>query len=74
MSSEHRYTVVVEQDEDGGFVASCPALNHVASQGETVEEALANVREALEVYIETLREHGEPGPVPRDRLSNCQGR
>jgi predicted RNase H-like HicB family nuclease len=66
MGDEHRYTVVVEQDEDGGFVASCPALNHVASQGETLEEALANVREAMEVYIETLREHGDPVPAPRD--------
>ena len=66
MSNEHQYTVVVEQDEDGGFVASCPALNHVASQGETVDEALANVREAMEVYIETLREHGEQVPAPRD--------
>lgn len=66
MSSQHRYTVVVEQDEDGGFVASCPALNHVASQGETLDEALANVREAMEVYIETLRENGEDVPAPRD--------
>lgn len=66
MTREHRYTVVVEEDEDGGFVASCPALNHVASQGETMDEALANVREAMEVYIETLREHGEQVPTPRD--------
>ncbi|MCW2960894.1 MAG: HicB like antitoxin of bacterial toxin-antitoxin system, partial [Thermoleophilia bacterium] len=35
------------------------------SQGETVDEALANVKEAMEVYIETLREHGEPVPAPR---------
>lgn len=66
MSNKHRYTVVVEQDEDGGFVATCPALNHVASQGETVDEALVNVREAMEVYIETLREDGVPVPAPRE--------
>lgn len=63
--SEHQYTVVVEEGEDGGFVAICPSLNHVASQGESVEEALANVTEAMEVYIETLREHGDPVPTPR---------
>lgn len=66
MSQEHRYTVVIEQDEDGGFVASCPALNHVASQGESVDEALANVREAMELYIETLRQHGDAVPAPRE--------
>ena len=63
--SEHQYTVVVEEDEDGGFVAICPSLNHVASQGETAEEAIANVKEAMAVYIETLREHGDPVPAPR---------
>jgi predicted RNase H-like HicB family nuclease len=65
MAAEHRYTVVIEEDEDGGFVATCPSLNHVASQGATTEEAVANLKEAMEVYIETLREHGTPVPGPR---------
>jgi predicted RNase H-like HicB family nuclease len=65
MTSKHTYTVTVEQDDEGWFIATCPALNHVASQGRTQQEALGNVKEAMEVYIETLREHGDPIPPPR---------
>lgn len=66
MTAQHTYTVVIEEDEDGGFVATCPALNHVASQGETRDEAVANIKEAMELYIATLRQHGDPVPRPRD--------
>ncbi len=46
------YTVVLERESDGGFVASVPALPGCVSQGDSREEALANIREAIEVYIE----------------------
>ncbi|MBC7461867.1 MAG: type II toxin-antitoxin system HicB family antitoxin [Thermoleophilia bacterium] len=71
MSNEHTYSVVVEQDEDGWFVATCPSLNHVASQGETVQEALEHLKEAMEVYIETLRDHGDPIPAPRQMSTSA---
>jgi predicted RNase H-like HicB family nuclease len=48
----YRYSVIVEQDEDGFFVASCPALKGCHSQGKTEEEALANIREAIEGWLE----------------------
>jgi predicted RNase H-like HicB family nuclease len=45
-------TVVVEKDEEGYFVASCPALKGCWSQGRTEEEALSNIHEAIEGWIE----------------------
>ncbi|HEX8196134.1 MAG TPA: type II toxin-antitoxin system HicB family antitoxin [Pyrinomonadaceae bacterium] len=44
--------VVIEKGEDGYFVASIPALKGCWSQGKTREEALANIREAIELYLE----------------------
>lgn len=46
-----KFAVVVEKDEDGYYVALCPELD-VASQGKSVEEALRNLREALELYMD----------------------
>jgi predicted RNase H-like HicB family nuclease len=44
--------VVIEQDEDGYFVAHVPALKSCWSQGKTREEALENIREAIDLYLE----------------------
>lgn len=57
-----KYRIVIEQDEVGVFVASCPSLPGCHSQGTSRAEAMANVREAVEVYLESLREHGDPIP------------
>src|SRR5437660_446416 len=51
-----RYTVVLEQEEDGGYVASVPALPGCVSQGDTRAEALNNIREAIELYVEDCRD------------------
>jgi predicted RNase H-like HicB family nuclease len=45
--------VVVDRGEDGYFVAHCPALRSCWSQGKTREEALANIREAIGLYLES---------------------
>lgn len=57
-----RYRIVIEQDEDGVFVAGVPSLPGCISQGETRLEALTNVREAIDLYLESLAAHGEPVP------------
>lgn len=44
--------IVVEQGEDGYIVAHCPSLKSCWSQGKTREEALANIREAIDLYLE----------------------
>lgn len=59
-----KYRVVIEQDEDGYFVAECPALPGCISQGKTREEALANIKDAMQGYLESLKKHGEPVPPP----------
>ncbi len=59
-----KYRVVMEQDDDGVFVVEVPTLPGCLSQGETRVEALNNIREAIEVYLESLQAHGEPIPPP----------
>jgi antitoxin HicB len=57
-----KFRVVLEADEGGGFVALCPGLPGCVSQGATRAEAVENVREAIEGYLESLRAHGDPLP------------
>ena len=58
-----KYTVIIEKGRESGFVAHVPALKGCVSQGETREEVLANVKEAIEVYIEALLEDVLPVPT-----------
>ena len=58
-----RYTALFEADAGGGFHAFCPALPGCHSEGDTLDEAIANLREAMGVYIESLRAHGESVPI-----------
>ena len=58
-----KYTVIIEQGRESGYVVYCPALKGCVSQGETQEEALKNIKEAMEDYIEALVEDGLPVPT-----------
>ena len=57
-----KYRVIIEQDEDGVFVVECPSLPGCVSQGRTREEALANIRDAIQGYLASLTRHDEPVP------------
>ena len=57
-----KYRVVIEQDEDGVFVAEVPSLPGCISEGNTRTEAIENIREAIAAYIESLQAHNEPVP------------
>lgn len=57
-----RYRVLIEQDEDGVYVAEVPALPGCISQGKTRTEAIDNIKEAISGYLESLQAHGEPVP------------
>ena len=57
-----RYRVLIEQDEDGVYVAEVPALPGCISQGKTRTEVLDNIKEAMAGYLESLQTHGEPIP------------
>ena len=59
-----RYRVVMEQDEDGMYVAEVPALPGCISQGRSRAEAVENIREAIAAYLESLKAHNEPVPPP----------
>ena len=61
---ESRYRVIIEEDEDGLFVAECPSLPGCVSQGPTREAALANIKDAIVGYLKSLRKHNEPIPPP----------
>lgn len=56
--------VLIYPGEDGFWVAECPSLPGCISQGTDREEAVSNIREAIQVYVETLEEDGLS--VPRD--------
>jgi len=60
------FQVAVSKDEDGRWAATCPALPGCATWGHTEEEALRNIREAVEVYVEDLIAAGEQVPGARD--------
>jgi predicted RNase H-like HicB family nuclease len=57
-----KFRVIIGQDEDGVFIAQCSALPGCVSQGQTRKEAEANIKEAIQGYIESLRKHDEPIP------------
>lgn len=59
-----KFRIIVEQDEDGMFVAECPALPGCVSQGKTRAEAVRNITDAIQGYLESLKKHNEPIPPP----------
>ena len=59
-----KFRVLIEPDEDGVFVAECPVLPGCVSQGKTRAEAVANIRDAIQGYLQSLEKHGEPIPSP----------
>jgi predicted RNase H-like HicB family nuclease len=52
--------ILTPDDEDGGFVVESPTMPGCVSQGDTVEEAVENVRDAIEGWVQVQREHGHP--------------
>ena len=56
----YEFTVVVERDEDGRYVAICPSLQGCYTEGETEAEAMELIRDAIHLHIEARLELGEP--------------
>lgn len=61
-----KFRVLIEQDEDGVFVAQVPSLPGCISQGATRSAAIVNIQEAIAGYLESLSEHGEAIPPAID--------
>lgn len=58
--------VIIYPGEDGYWIAQCPSLPPCISQGKTKEEAIANIKEAIELYLEVLQEEGRD--IPEDQI------
>lgn len=64
---EYRYTIILHPDPDeGGYTVTVPALPGVATQGETLEEAIAMAKDAIRLHVAALRADGEPVPEERE--------
>lgn len=63
-------SVVVEKDENG-FYAWCPELKGCQSQGDTLDEAMANIREAIELYLETLTDDERAAALSQEILTTA---
>ena len=61
-----KFRVLIDQDEDGVFVAQVPSLPGCVTQGETRKQAVSNAEEAIAAYLESLNERGEAIPPSID--------
>ncbi|CAN5810233.1 type II toxin-antitoxin system HicB family antitoxin [soil metagenome] len=55
-----RFTVTIDRDEDGVYVVECPAIPGCISQGQTRDEALENIKDAIKLCLEVRAERGMP--------------
>ncbi|MEX2303153.1 MAG: type II toxin-antitoxin system HicB family antitoxin [Bryobacterales bacterium] len=66
----HKISVVLEKDDDG-YYAWCPELKGCQSQGSSFEEALANIREAVEVFLESMSEEERHAALSREVVTTA---
>ena len=59
----YKFRILIEQDEDGIYIASCPTLQGCYSQGNSIEEATTNIKDAIRLHIEARKSIGEPIPI-----------
>jgi predicted RNase H-like HicB family nuclease len=60
---KYKYRILIEKDENDIYIASCPALQGFYSQGDTVDEALQNIKDSIQLHIEARQALGEPVPI-----------
>ena len=63
-----KFTVTIDRDEDGVWVVECPAIPGCVSQGVTRDEALANVRDAIQACLQVRAERGMPLTVETQQV------
>lgn len=63
-----KFSITLERDEDGIWVAECPSIPGCVSQGKTKEEATENIREAIELCLEVRSELGYPLTIETRQL------
>ena len=62
------YRITLRKEPEGGYTVTVPSLPGGITYGENVDDAIANAREAIELYIESLKEHGEDIPTEEGTL------
>lgn len=63
-----QFTITVDRDEDGVWITECPSIPGCVSQGATKEEAITNIREAIQLCLEVRAERGLPLTIETRRL------
>lgn len=64
---EYNYTIILEKEDDGGYHAFCPALPGCHTQGNNYDDTIVNIRDAIQLYIESLKAHHEP--IPKEDIT-----
>jgi predicted RNase H-like HicB family nuclease len=62
----YNYTIIFEKEIEGGYHAFCPVLKGCHSQGDNFEKAVENIKEAISLYLESLKEDQQP--IPKEDL------
>jgi len=60
---QRTYRILLNREPEGGFTVTVPALPGCITYGETMDEAISNAKEAVELFLESLTAHGEPIPT-----------
>ena len=66
-----KYPITIYKDEEGWYVVECPIIPGCLSQGETKEEAITNIQEAIQLCLEVRREKGLPLTIDYFELEVC---
>jgi predicted RNase H-like HicB family nuclease len=68
-----KYVYVIERADDGSFSAYVPDLPGCTTSGDTMAEVRTNIKDAVDFYLESLRDHNEPVPAPRSVFDVVDG-
>ncbi len=66
------YKILFEAQEEGGYTVTVPALPGCISEGDTYDEALANIKEAISLYMESLQADGLPIPDEKHLIAEIE--
>jgi len=66
MSNQLEYVIIIHEAEEGGYWSEVPSLAGAGSQGESLEETVANTTRSIEAVLFVMRERGEPVTAPKD--------
>ena len=72
MAEQIEYVVIIHEAEEGGYWSEVPGLPGAGSQGETIDETIAQTKESIEAVLQVMRERGEKVSPPNDIVVKVQ--